>query len=40
LGFPFLLDGYHRAVRFWSTATPTGMLTMYVPAVSRAPKTS
>jgi hypothetical protein len=40
LGFPFLLDGYHRAVRFWSTATPTATLTMYVPAVCCAPSTS
>src|SRR5262245_9893323 len=28
---PTLLDGYHRAVRFWKRAAPTATLLVYVP---------
>jgi hypothetical protein len=30
-GLPTLLDGYHRAVRFWKRAAPTATLLVYVP---------
>src|SRR4030095_13988504 len=30
-GLPTLLDGYHRAVRFWKRAAPTATLLLYVP---------
>jgi hypothetical protein len=30
-GLPVLLDGYHRAVRFWRTSVPTATLAVYVP---------
>ena len=32
LGFPFLLDGYHRAVQFWSEDEPEARLKVYIPA--------
>jgi hypothetical protein len=30
-GLPVLLDGYHRAVRFWRTSVPAATLAVYVP---------
>jgi hypothetical protein len=30
-GLPVLLDGYHRAVRFWRTSAPAATLAVYVP---------
>jgi hypothetical protein len=30
-GLPALLDGYHRAVRFWRTEVPAATLAVYVP---------
>jgi hypothetical protein len=35
-GLPTLLDGYHRAVRFWKRAAPTATLLVYVPCVEVA----
>lgn len=31
-GLLTLIDGYHRAVRFWKTSEPTAKLAVYVPA--------
>jgi hypothetical protein len=33
-GLPLLLDGYHRAVRFWNASDPTATLAVYVPTTS------
>jgi hypothetical protein len=35
-GLPTLLDGYHRAVRFWKRATHTATLLVYVPCAEAA----
>jgi hypothetical protein len=35
-GLPTLLDGYHRAVRFWKRAAPTATLLVYVPCAEVA----
>ena len=35
-GLPTLLDGYHRAVRFWKRAAPTATHLVYVPCAEVA----